>query len=478
MSLGEGGSFDLRARELALIQRQQEQLAKNRSLAIELINEVDGLVNVARVNAGKATLASSQAIHSGRVLLLALNFIAIVGAALIAWQFVGRVLLPRLEFLSTRMRHMADGNLEGQIEVSGHDEVAEMASALEGFRRNALKLLRMDEVERLNVELNKAFEDLTRAQDQIVAREKLAALGELTAGAAHEIQNPLNFVVNFSEASEDLLTELQENLPDSGNAVSEEQRETITETTQLLAENLQRICNHGQRAARLVTDMLLMGGDSETRQFEDINALLVNSFNLAFQNVKIGDPDIQLLDIKKDLDPNTGELEVVSQNLSRVFLNMITNSCYAVGEKRKAQQARAATTAADAGGEQPAAPSGPDYQPTLWLTTRRLNDKVEIRIKDNGGGIPPDVVEEIFEPFFTTKPTDEGTGLGLSMSNDIVREHGGTIEVNSVVDDFTEMVVTIPDTAGMAAGPAETPALAPDNSEEPEDVAAPLPREA
>ena len=434
LGLGEEGGFAIRARELALSGRQQELLAANRDLATQLVSEVEDLVSVAGDRAGAATQAAAATINTGRLLLLALNVLSIAGAVLIAWLFVGRVLLRRIEALSERMRGMAEGDLEAQVDIAGQDEVADMAKALEVFRRHALEVQRLNLVEKLaeelrgkNDQLETALTDLKRVQDQMVAQEKLAALGELTAGVAHEIKNPLNFVKNFSEASEELVDELKETLEELAEKLDEEQRDLITEISQDLVENMGRIRHHGERADRIVRDMLVMGRDSGERAETDINALVHENTQLAFQAARAMDSDFQL-SIDEDLDDKIEHLQVVPQDLGRVFLNMVTNACYATDERSGKE----------------AAAGNKDFKPTLRITTRRLEDTVEVAIRDNGGGIPKDVVDKIFNPFFTTKPTDKGTGLGLALSNDIVRQHGGSIRVATEAGDYTEMTVTLP----------------------------------
>ena len=432
--LGRGDEkiFALRALELQIVEQQRILLDRNRDLSIELVAEVEGLVNTARGSAQEATQTSTQAIFTGRKFLLAINAISIIGAILIAWLFVGRMLLRRLEFLSNRMRRMAEGDLEAKIEMPGRDEVADMAAALEIFRHNSLEAQRLNLVEKLaadleekNATLEKVLADLQQAQDQIVMREKLAALGELTAGVAHEIQNPLNFVKNFAEVSEELIEELQEVLEEEGIQINEEQRELLNEIKSDLTDNLGRIRHHGDRANRIVRDMLQMGRGSGEARSADINALLDEHTRLAFHSARATNADFQL-EIKEDLDEEVGELEVVPQDLSRVFLNMVSNACYATNEKRHTPD------------------TASDYVPTLWISTQRTPDQVEVRIRDNGNGIPQDVIDKIFNPFFTTKPTDQGTGLGLALSNDIVREHGGTIKVHSEPGEFTEMTIELP----------------------------------
>ena len=376
-----------------------------------------------------------------------ISAISVVGALLIAWLFVGRVLLRRLGMLSDWMRRMASGDLEARVEIGGRDEVADMAAALEVFRRHALEVPRLNLVERLaqelqgkNEELEKALEDLGRAQDQIVVREKLAALGELTAGVAHEIRNPLNFVKNFSEASEELIDELKEVLEESGEKLDEEQRSLLAEISGDLVDNLGRIRSHGDRANRIVHDMLMMGRHSAEVLKVEINGLLEEYARLAYHSARASDPEFQL-DVQFDLDPQMGELSVIPQDLGRVFLNMVANACDAIDEKRRG----------GGSGEQ----GGSPYEPTLWIASKRDSERAVIRIKDNADGMPAEIVEKIFTPFFTTKPAGKGTGLGLAMSADIVREHGGTIQVNTEPGRFTEMVIDLPLDLPASLGVAE-----------------------
>ena len=458
LGTGDDNAFDLRAQELTIVDSQQVLLDANRDIAAELVGEVDGLVNAAHLSVQGATEASTQAILTGRTLLLAISASSVAGALIISWQFVGRVLLRRLGMLSDWMRRMARGDLEAQVEIGGKDEVADMAAALEIFRQHALEVQRLNLVEQLaqelqskNDELEIVLEDLQRAQDQIVMREKLAALGELTAGVAHEIRNPLNFVNNFSEVSEELLTELNEILDEGAESMEAEQRGQIQDISQDLSSNLERIRTHGSRANRIVNDMLMMGRGSGELRLTDINGLVDEYSKLAYHSARATNPEFQL-DLQTDFDPDVGELDVVPQDLGRVFLNMVNNSCHATHQKRMAR------VEAGIGGEQ--------YFPTVWLTTRRQEEQLEVRIRDNGDGIPDDVMDKIFNPFFTTKPTDQGTGLGLAISSDIIRQHGGSISASSEKGEYTEMVVQLPlVNTGVAAedgvsegGDEETPA--------------------
>ncbi len=454
--VGNRSIFDLVAQEIRLLNHQRELIELNQEIGLELVAGVEGLVGGARANAQSAAQTSTLAIQTGRSLLLAVNILSIAGALMIAWLFVGRVLLQRLNLLSDRMLGMAEGDLEATVSIQGQDEIAEMAAALEVFRRHALEVQRLNLVEKLadelqdkNEQLESVLADLQKAQDQIVMREKLAALGELTAGVAHEIRNPLNFIKNFAEASEELLEELQEESEQIYNeavvTLSEDQKELVQELNNDLTENLQRIRSHSERANRIVQGMLRMGRGTGELQTTDINSLLDEHTRLAYHSARATDQEF-MLSINMDLDPEAGPIEVVPQDLGRVFLNMVSNACYATNEKRYQRENGDTPDDADK-----------SYVPTLWLKTRWQEDRMFISIRDNGNGMPKDVADKIFNPFFTTKPTDQGTGLGLSLSNDIVREHGGTIKVESELGRFTEMTVELPITrAGVALGAAAT----------------------
>ena len=450
LGIGPEGGFNLRSRELALDQYQRDLLAHNRVLAIELVSEVESLVSAAHASVRDASLTSARTILTGRNLLFALSVISVVGAVLIAWLFVGRVLSRRLGQLSDRMRRMAKGDLEATVDISGSDEIADMAAALEVFRRHALEVQRLNLVEKLaeelkgkNDQLAGALADLERAQDQLIMREKLASLGELTAGVAHEIKNPLNFIKNFSEVSEELLEELLEEIPKPTGEGGEESRELIDEISSDLTDNLKRIHEHGERANRIVQSMLMMGRHSGERQPTDINALLSEHTLLAYHSARVTDPTFRLK-IEEHFDPEVGEHDVIQQNLGRVFLNMASNACHATDEKRRAVETGNGKSPDSSATEEK---KSVHYEPTLRLTTRRMADCIQICIRDNGNGIPPDVIEKIFTPFFTTKPTNQGTGLGLALSNDIVREHGGSIRVESAPPAFTEMIIELPTTS-------------------------------
>jgi two-component system NtrC family sensor kinase len=305
------------------------------------------------------------------------------------------------------------------------DKQIELVTTFADQAAIAIENVRLFEsVEARTRELAKSLEDLRTTQDRLVQTEKLASLGQLTAGIAHEIKNPLNFVNNFSIVSTELIEELQDTL--NGMPFDDKGRAEINELTNTLRGNLDKVVQHGKRADAIVKNMLLHSrqGSAEHRPV-DINALVEESLNLAYHGARAEKQGFNIT-LEKSLDPSAGEVDVFPQDVTRVLLNLISNGFYAA-TKRKAQ--------ADGG----------DYEPTLMTATRNLGESVEIRIRDNGTGIPPEVKERMFNPFYTTKPAGEGTGLGLSISHDIiVKQHGGSIEVDTTPGEFTEIRITLP----------------------------------
>jgi signal transduction histidine kinase len=281
-----------------------------------------------------------------------------------------------------------------------------------------------DNVEARTRELAKSLEDLRTVQDRLIQTEKLASLGQLTAGIAHEIKNPLNFVNNFSAVSVELIDELREAL--DGVHLDSKLRAEIIEIADTLQGNLDKVVQHGKRADAIVKNMLLHSrqGSGEHRPV-DINTLVDESLNLAYHGARAEKQGFNIT-LERSFDPAAGEADLFPQEITRVLLNLISNGFYAA-TKRKAEA------------------NGGDYEPTLAATTKNLGDSVEIRIRDNGTGIVPGVKEKLFNPFFTTKPAGEGTGLGLSISHDIiVKQHGGSIEVVTQPGEFTEFRIVLP----------------------------------
>jgi two-component system, NtrC family, sensor kinase len=280
-----------------------------------------------------------------------------------------------------------------------------------------------ESVEAHTRELTKSLEDLRTAQDRLVQTEKLASLGQLTAGIAHEIKNPLNFVNNFSGISTELIGELQDTL--SGIAIDPEKRAELNELTDTLRGNLDKVVQHGKRADAIVKSMLLHSGESSgEHRFTDINALVDESLTRAYYNARAEERGFSIK-LERAFDPAAGEVDLFPREITRALLNLISNGFYAA-TKRNAEK-------------------GGHHEPTLVAATKSLGDRVEIRVRDNGSGIPADVKEKMFNPFFTTKPAGEGTGLGLSISHDIiVKQHGGSIEVDTMPGEFAEIRVILP----------------------------------
>jgi len=273
-----------------------------------------------------------------------------------------------------------------------------------------------------------AYRDLKAAQASLIQAEKMASLGQLTAGIAHEIKNPLNFVNNFADLSVELLDELKQTAAPAITALDDEKRTEIDETIGMLTGNLEKIAEHGRRADGIVKSMLEHSrGSSSERRSVDLNGLIDEALNLAYHGGRAQDQSFNIT-LERDYTAATAPIEIVPQDITRVCLNLFGNGFYAATKRQRE------------GGDS-------NFKPTLRVSTRDLGDVVEVRIRDNGVGIPPEIKDKLFQPFFTTKPTGEGTGLGLSISYDIVtQEHGGTITVDSRVGEFTEFTFRLPRT--------------------------------
>ena len=271
--------------------------------------------------------------------------------------------------------------------------------------------------QKAKIKIEKAYEELKSTQAQLIHSEKMASLGELTAGIAHEIQNPLNFVNNFSEISNELIEEMKSELA-KGN---HEDAKAIVEDVK---QNLEKINHHGKRADAIVKGMLQHSRSSSgIKEPTDINALADEYLRLAYHGMRAKDKSFDAI-TKTDFDNNIGKVNIVPQDIGRLLLNLINNAFYAVDEKKKK--------------------IGDDYEPTVSVSTKKEKDKVEITVKDNGNGIPQKVLDKIFQPFFTTKPTGQGTGLGLSLSYDIVKSHGGDLQVETKEGERTEFIIRLP----------------------------------
>ncbi len=359
--------------------------------------------------------------------LLGLGVVLALGAGVV---LAGRLTGP-IRALQTGAERLGEGDLGQRIAVTSTDEIGTLAlrfNEMAARIQEAQETLEAKVVDRTRA-LAQSLDDLRAAQDRLVQTEKLASLGQLTAGIAHEIKNPLNFVNNFADLSVELVQELEESLAAAGPALDDRLRAEVTELAEMLRDNLAKVTHHGRRADSIVRNMLAHSreGGGERRAV-NLNALVEEALNLAYHGARAEQPGFNIT-LERELDPTVGAVELYPQEFTRVLLNLIGNGFHAAHKKR---------------GDGAAA----DFEPTLRVTSRAHPDRVEVRVRDNGTGIPDAVKARIFEPFFTTKPAGEGTGLGLSLSHDIVvKQHGGSIEVSTRAGEFTEFVVTLPRSA-------------------------------
>ena len=330
------------------------------------------------------------------------------------------------------IRRLGMGDFEYTVEPWGNDELSECCVALETLRLRAIEAMQLDlvrslskELQEKNEELENALEELKRTQDRIVSQQKLAELGELSAGVAHEIRNPLQFIRNFAEDADSVAGQLSEVAERMALQAAPDERQEIVSLTGQLKENMGRVVRNTDRADRVVADMLALHRDSK-REFApvDLNRLVEQQTMVACRTAQASMEGFGV-DAAVDLDPDIGEVAVIQEDLARVIFNLVTNACQATAEKARK--------------------SGPGgYGPALRVSTRRTGDSVEIHVRDNGHGMSQEVMEKIFNPFFTTKEPGQGTGLGLSLCHDVAREHGGTIEAESKEGEYTLMVLKLP----------------------------------
>jgi signal transduction histidine kinase len=339
-----------------------------------------------------------------------------------------------LKALNRSIASITHGDLTASMPPASVPEIAAMTKTLAMLRDSLIERDRL-EAERQRAEIETraarhtaeaALHDLKAAQANLIQAEKMASLGQLTAGIAHEIKNPLNFVNNFASLSVGLLDELHQAATPAFASLDTQQRREIDETSEMLVGNLQRIVEHGKRADNIVKSMLAHSrAGAGDRQSVDLNALVDESLNLAYHGARALDQNFNIT-IERAYGENIPPIALVPQDMTRVFLNLFGNAFYAANKRQREMKSAS-------------------FRPTLAVTTRDLGDGAEVRVRDNGGGIPPEIRDKLFQPFFTTKPTGEGTGLGLSISYEIVtKQHRGTIEVASAAGEFTEFVVRLP----------------------------------
>jgi signal transduction histidine kinase len=411
-------ALDFECCRLALIRRGGE--AYDMQILLETRRGVDkprmSAVPVAQGLCGRI-------IRSGRVGLIAgadaqaEGFGTILALPLSAFNKV----LGALTFGTVRENGFADDDIKIAQSFTTH-----LALAIDRWNQTG-------ELQRANEDLaiakeraEQALDRLKEAQANLIHSEKMASLGQLTAGIAHEIKNPLNFVNNFASLSVELLDELKEAVAPAAATLDAEARAGIDETAMLLTGNLQKIAEHGRRADGIVKSMLAHSrGTSGERRLVDLNALVEEALNLAYHGARAQDQNFAVV-LERDYAPAIAPIELVPQDMTRVFLNLFGNGFYAAVKRRETERQS-------------------NFRPTLKVSTRDLEGAVEVRVRDNGTGIAPETRDKLFQPFFTTKPTGEGTGLGLSISYDVVtQQHAGTITVDSEPGVFIEFVVRLP----------------------------------
>ncbi|MFB6448641.1 sensor histidine kinase [Bradyrhizobium tunisiense] len=363
------------------------------------------------------------------IVLLAASIFAVLAGIFLARRMVGPI-----QALRSGAERIGGGDFSQRISIRTGDELEGLADQFNdmGARLQESYADLEKKVEQRTSQLRQSLHELRTAQDRLIQTEKLASLGQLTAGIAHEIKNPLNFVNNFSAVSTELIEELNETLQSA--ALEDKTRQEVDELTGMLRSNLEKVVQHGKRADSIVRNMLLHSreGSGEHRAV-DINVVVEESLNLAYHGARAERPSLNVT-LQRELDPAAGMVDIFPQEITRVLLNLISNGFYATAKRKES--------------------AGEAFEPTLSVATKDLGGRVEIRIRDNGTGIPPEVKERMFNPFFTTKPAGEGTGLGLSMSHDIVvKQHGGTIDVNTAQGVFTEFIISLPRTMAVGGTP-------------------------
>ena len=428
---GDRGVFAVRGQQLALQARIAELAVDLNDSSVGLENTVSRLVDGAGRESAAALESTVGSFDQGRVLLAAISVASVVAATLASWLWVGNGLVRRLSRLSVRMRQMAGGDLAMPVPEVGRDEIGELAHALEVFRQQALEVQRLNLVEQLYGELREANAELTRMQGQLVAQEKLAALGELVSGVAHEISNPLNFIKNFSEGSLDLYGEMTEILEGYRGVMSEADAAQLDEVGSELRSSLDRVRSNGGRVWSIVERMRGLGVVGGEPIPADLNAVLRVAAQAACSTFETewGDFTVQPV---FNLDESVGSVPLVTNDFGEAVKNLVLNACYAMRLKRNSE--------------------GDGYGPRLAVSSHRVDDIVEVLVRDNGTGISDDVVGHIFNPFFSTREGVLGAGLGLTVAADVARRAGGGLSVDSIHGEYAEFMMVLPaDSSAVAA---------------------------
>ena len=422
-SLGAGeGIFFVRGRQLAAESSMRGLASSFEESSVALDGAVSGLLTASQAHSSEVLGLTVSSFDEGRTLLTAISVISVIVATLAAWVWVGNGMVRRLSRMSARMREMADGDLETPVPEVGRDEIGELASALEVFRQQALEVQRLNLVEKLYEELRQTNAELERAQARLVAQEKLAALGELVSGVAHEISNPLNFVNNFSEGSLELYSELKEMLETYRDRMTVEDTALLDDVSQELTDSLNRVLSNGGRALAIVERMRSFGVVGGEATMTDLNSVLRDAVQSECNRFAAEWQDFAVQPVF-DLDPSLGEMLLVERDFGEAILNLVSNACFAMLQKSDI--------------------TNEEYVPELNVSTRLANGVVEARVRDNGIGIPADIADHIFNPFFSTREGALGAGLGLPIAADVARRLGGDLSVDTEPGEFTEFTMKL-----------------------------------
>ena len=389
-----------------------------------------------KLNLIRATLAMvSGILFAGMVGADGIDSWATVATAVLATGATANLVISNVIALRTIaiaewIMRLGTGDLEYRVRLSGKDELALMCVALERVRDRTVRIVQLSlvehlaaELEKRNAELRESVESLTKAQEQIVARQKAAELGELTGGVARELRIPLGAVKSLTESTRDLVREMVGAVREGGEALEAQEIEVIEEIETDMDEDLELVVNHASRAAAIVDRMLMLGTVQGVFESVTLNDLVREHARLA-RGAAEHTSGTTGISLEEAYDDAVGTVRVVKQGIARVVLNLVGNACYALNERRTGETA--------------------EYEPTIWVTTRKGGDGIEIEVRDNGPGIDKAILDKVMTPFFTTKPPNFGAGLGLSQCADAVRQHSGTIGIESRVGAGTTVRVGLP----------------------------------
>ena len=424
--LGKINSFQLNSEEI-ITARQLLLDFYNSSTVLKILdfgNDLEIALDVFIIDEQEDVINSFATASTLRIQVITLSMALSTVIAIILAMYTSRTITSPLRKLTQVAEKITqNSNFSQQVSLNTQDEFGVLGNAFNQLLERAKELLEAQK--QRTIELKQINEKLKATQNQMIAQEKLASLGSLTAGIAHEIRNPLNFVNNFAELSVDLTEELREELETQQDNLDPEIAEELIDIIADLSTNANKINHHGKRAEKIVSNMLLHSRSGKSNwELTNINSLLAEAINLAYHGMRAKDSSFNVT-LDTDYDETIGKLNIVPQDINRVFLNVVGNACYAVHAKKKA--------------------NGDDFVPLIKVRSRNLGEKIEIRIRDNGDGMSSEVIDKVFNHFFTTKPTGEGTGLGLSLSYEIItQEHQGELRVESEFGMYAEFIMVLP----------------------------------